>query len=111
MNEKQEHNILTQDVQELESSLRGLWEQTKQAAEMIQSLRERNRALTKNVDGLEAKVEALQATLNQREEERQMMQQQLQEIKSNGLGMLNQAEKAELRKQIISLIDRINSHL
>ncbi len=95
----------------MESTLRGLWEQTNHAVEMIQTLRENNRSLKKNVDELEAKIEALQAKLNQREEEKHVMQQQLREIKSNGLGLLDQSAKAELRKQIISLIDRINSHL
>lgn len=111
MNEKEENNILTEDVQQLESTLRGLWEQTKHAAEMIQTLREQNRTLMKNVDELETKVKELQTKLNQREDEVRLMQQQLQEIRSNGLGALDRDEKAELRSQIISLIDKINSYL
>ncbi len=111
VSEKQENTILTENVQQLEATLRGLWDRTKQAAEMIQSLREQNRTLLNTVDELEAKVEMLQAKLNRRDDEVQLMQQQLHEIRSNGLGMLNQDEKAELRKQIVSLIDKINSHL
>jgi len=111
MNEKQENNILSQDVQQLETTLRGLWDQTKHAAEMIQTLRVQNRALQKNVDELELKMSELQRMLHEREEQVQVTQQQLRDIRSNGLGMLDKNDKAELRKQIISLIDKINSHL
>lgn len=111
VSEKQENNILTQDVQQLEATLRGLWEKTNQAADLIQSLRDQNRSLLENVDKLEVKVEELQAKLEQRNDEVQLMQQQLRDIRSNGLGLLDQNEKAELRQQIVSLIDKINSHL
>jgi chromosome segregation ATPase len=111
VSEKQENNILTQDVQQLEDTLRGLWDKTRQAADMIQSLRNENRSLQENVGGLEAKIDELQAKLEQRNDEVQLMQQQLRDIRSNGLGLLDQTQKAELREQIVSLINKINSHL
>jgi len=111
VSDKQENNILTEDVQRLEATLRGLWGQTKQAAEMIQSLRDQKRDLLTKVDELEAKVNALQTKLEQREEEVQLVHQQLQEARRNGLGVMDQEERDELRNQIIGLLDKINSHL
>lgn len=111
MSEQQENTALTDDVQKLEATLRGLWNKTKQAAELIQSLREQNRTLIKQVDDLEANVETLQSQLTQREDEVRLMQQQIHEIRNNGLGMMDSEQKAELRKQIAGLIEKINSHL
>lgn len=111
VSENTENSVLTNDVQQLESTIRGLWDQTRQAADLIQSLRENNRALRKDVEVLEAKVNELQFKLEKRNADLQSMQQQLRDIKSNGLGMLDQNQKTELRNQIISLLDKINSHL
>jgi uncharacterized protein (DUF3084 family) len=111
VDERQENTVLTEDVQQLEATLRDLWEQTRNAADMIRSLRGHNRELLKSVDDLEGKVGELLSKLNQREDEIKIMQHQLQEIRSNGLSLMDQGEKAELRNQIVSLLDKINSHL
>jgi uncharacterized protein (DUF3084 family) len=111
VDERQENTILTEDVQQLEATLRDLWEQTRNAADMIRSLRGHNRELLKSVDELEGKVGELLSKLTQREDEIKIMQHQLQEIRSNGLSLMDQGEKAELRNQIVSLLDKINSHL
>lgn len=111
MSDKQENNILTEDVQRLEGTLRELWSQTKQAAEMIQSLREQKRDLLVKVNELAGELKTLQSKLEQREEEVQIVHQQLQEARRNGLGIMDQEEKDELRNQIIGLLDKINSHL
>ncbi len=111
MSEQQENNILTEDIQRLEVTLRGLWEKTNKAAETIQLLREQKRELMNKVHELEQKVKDLHAKLEQRDDEMQLLHQQLQDIRSNGLGVMDQEEKEELRQQIIGLLDKINSHL
>jgi len=111
VSEKQENNILTEDIQQLEATLRGLWDQTKQAADVIQSLRQEKRELLNQVGELEGKVKDLESKLEQRDDEIKLMHKQLQDIRNNGLGTMNQEERAELRKQIIGLLDKINSHL
>jgi chromosome segregation ATPase len=113
VNEKQDttDTTIAGDVQQLEGTLRELMERTRQATELIRTLREQNRILAEHVDALEERIGHMTTETERRNNEVRIMQQELQDYKKNGLGGLSEDEKNELRGRILSLLEKINSHL
>jgi chromosome segregation ATPase len=109
--DKPEHtSSLTADVQDLEATLRILWEKSKKAAETIRSLREENAALQERIGKLDMKILQLGTELRGKDDE---MKQLVAELQSNngGIGNFSDAEKEEFKQKIILLLNKINSHL
>jgi chromosome segregation ATPase len=113
VNEKQDttDTTIAGDVQQLEGTLRELMERTRQATELIRTLREQNRILAEHVDTLEERIGHMKTETERKNSEVRIMQQELQDYKKNGLGGLSEDEKNELRGRILSLLEKINSHL
>jgi chromosome segregation ATPase len=103
-------NSLTADVQELESTLRILWDKSKQAADTIRSLREERKALHEQVRMLEAKIARMRTEMQNADSEMKRLMAD-QQSNNGGIGNLTETERDELKQKIIDLLNKINSHL
>lgn len=99
------------DSKGLEAVFRTLWDRVKKAAELIQHLKEENRALLSRAQGLEEQVSYLKKELSEKGEALQQMKEQQHEALSRGNNLFSDEDKEALKLKIKELLSRINSHL
>jgi chromosome segregation ATPase len=96
----------------LDSSLRKLWEQIRSTAEVIQQLRQENRALKNQVEALGSQVVSLQREMEIKEQDmKRMKAERTQLIQAGSNNGFTDEEKEILKSKIKELIAKINSHL
>ncbi len=103
-------NLIAQDVQDLESTLRTLWDRSREAAAMIHALRDENRSLKEQLQNLEAKLSHFRSTLITRDKELEALEARMPS-ENGGFGTMDEDEKQLLKEKILGLLNKINSHL
>lgn len=89
---------------QLESSLRKLWQKARQLSDILLRLKSENESLRRRVEELEGKEQKLSKEL-------QGAEQNLLQHQSNGTSMFTHEEKEALVQKIRELIAKINSRL
>lgn len=99
------------DSKGLEAVFRTLWDRVNKAAELIQHLKEENRALQSRAEGLEEQVSYLKNEVSEKEEALRQIKEQQQQALSRGNSLFSDEEKEALKLKVKELLSRINSHL
>jgi DNA repair exonuclease SbcCD ATPase subunit len=99
------------DFKGLEGIFKTLWDRVRKAAELIEHLKDENRALCSQNAQLEQQVASLKAELTEKEEALREINEQHQEVLSHSNNLFTVEEKEAVKSRIRELIARINSHL
>ena len=98
------------DSRGLDGVFRALWDRVRKAAELIEHLKEENRALRSNTAQLGEQLSSLKNELMAKEGAlREMDEQRLQAL-SSANSLFSEREKEALKQKIRELIAVINSH-
>jgi chromosome segregation ATPase len=96
----------------LDEMLRSVWDRTKQATELIESLRNENRELQSRVRNLEGDVSSLRGDVASRELDLRKTRAELtQVLNASGTHMFSPEEREMIKAKIRELISKINSYL
>jgi DNA repair exonuclease SbcCD ATPase subunit len=99
------------DSKGLEGIFRTLWDRVRKAAELIEHLKDENRALCSQNAQLEQQVASLKTELKEKQETLREINEQHQEVLSHSNNLYSEEEKEAVKSRIRELIARINSHL
>jgi hypothetical protein len=99
------------DSRGLEGIFRKLWDHVRKAAELIEHLKNENRALHGTKVQLEEQIAALRTDLVEKKEAPRQVKEQNLQVLSHSNNSFSDQEKQILKSKIKELITRIDSHL
>ena len=111
--EQQPANAATvqSDVEAVEAALRGLWDRTRKAGELIAELRGENASLRARAEGLQKDLEGLKHEIARRDEAVARLQAQRAGEEAQRGAVLANGERDALAARVKDLIARLEAYL
>lgn len=100
------------DHKEIETELKSLWEKIRKTSEVIYLLRDENKELKLQYSQLVEKLEGITKNISEKDLEISRLKSENSKLYTSvSDDSLSPADKEALKKRIIELISKINSHL
>jgi septal ring factor EnvC (AmiA/AmiB activator) len=111
--EQQPANAATvqSDVEAVEAALRGLWDRTRKAGEMIAELRGENASLRAQLEGLRKDLDVLKHELARKDEAMARLQEQRAGEQAQQGKLLADGERDALMTRVKDLITKLDAYL
>jgi len=99
------------DVEAVEAALRGLWDRTRKAGELISELRGENTSLRSQIDGLRKELDGLRHEIARKDESFARLQAQREGEEARREAIMANGERDLLATRVRDLIAKLDAYL